>query len=114
MRDDIRKLVEEQIAALADEDWYNRSAAAEVLGSLGHEAAPAVDALIAALADEEGAVDWDAAKALVRVGEAAVPKLESVPPDTRAGWFARKVLHRIAPERFAAPEGDVPPGPAKS
>ncbi len=115
MRSEIEKLVKEQIKNLKHEDWYNRSAAAEVLGSLGHEAEHAVPALVEALSDEEGAVDWDAAKALVKIGELAIEELKTVPKDTRASWFAQKALYRICPDTYPAPNAEFPPenDPAK-
>ena len=56
---------------LDEEQWWLRASAADILGDMGHVAAPTVDALVAATADDSEWVRRNAVEALGNIGPAA-------------------------------------------
>ncbi len=74
----IQEEVERLIERLKDEDVLARSDAAEALGQIGPEAAPAVEALVEALKDEAAGVRLHAAMALGGIGPEAAPAVEGL------------------------------------
>jgi HEAT repeat protein len=77
-------------------------AAAQCLGIIGPDAAPAVPDLALALHDQEVGLRWDAATALARIGQASVPVLveamhASDPNLTHAAAFALSEIGSESP-----------------
>jgi len=95
--------VEEQIAALRDEDWGVREDAALALGQSGDSRG--VRPLIEALRDSDRAVQTAATSALSSIGESAVVDLGSClrDPDLTVQEAAASILSSIADERVIEP-----------
>ncbi len=106
--DPVQAEVERLIGQLKDEDELVRRDAAEALGMIGPEAAPAVEALIEALKDEVAQVRRDAAWALGKIGPAAAPAVEALIEALKdESVFVRRaaaaVLGRIDPATNPSP-----------
>ncbi|MDE3225431.1 MAG: HEAT repeat domain-containing protein [Nitrospirota bacterium] len=95
--------VDEQIAALKDEDWAVREDAASALGA--SRDARAVAPLVALLSDGDRAVRQAAIAALTAIGTAAVPALGAclAAPDLNVQESAASILSGLADDRVLDP-----------
>ena len=92
------KTVSAHIRELQNQDPNIRAYAAQNLGSLGEQAAPAVSALIEALSDKDSRVRQSAAAALGRVGQHAA---SAVPALTELAGNDNEFLRRAGLEALA-------------
>ncbi len=96
-------------AALADEHWLTRAAAADALGSQGLAAGEAADALAGALTDEHWWVRRNACEALGRIGKAARGHAQGVSTCLSDEDYRVRRMAAVAVGQLGIPSPDTVP-----